>query len=106
MVPIEQPAPRPGVRGREDFPGLHRPEPGLLSVEAGGGAGNFERKAKSCIVWLGFMDPHLHLLARDSPAISRVSIMCVLQVVTSCRMHLWGADMKRAYLQGDTTDPG
>lgn len=72
----------------------------LRSSVTVGSVGDFERKANNRVAWLGFMDPHLHLLARDSPVISRVSIMRVFQTMTSLRMRLWGADMKCAYVQG------
>lgn len=60
---------------------------------------NFERKAKSRVVWLGFMEMRV-----GSPVISRVIIMCVFQTATAMHVRVWGADMKSAYLEGQQDD--
>lgn len=48
----------------------------------------------------GFRDPHLPLLARDAPVLSRVGLMCILQWACSLNLDLWNADCKSAFLQG------
>lgn len=58
------------------------------------------RKAKARIVVLGFMDPSLDQLQRDSPTMSRLSRMLVLQLVASKRWNLMSFDIRTAFLQG------
>ena len=57
-------------------------------------------KAKARLVCQGFRDPHLHLLARDSPVLSRAGMMCLLQASLSHGFDLWSGDCKSAFLQG------
>ena len=59
-----------------------------------------DRKAKARIVVLGFMDPSLDQLQRDSPTMSRLSRMLVLQMVASQRWNLMSFDIRTAFLQG------
>ena len=59
-----------------------------------------DRKAKARIVVLGFMDPSLDQLQRDSPTMSRLSRMLVLQMVASRRWNLMSFDIRTAFLQG------
>ena len=58
------------------------------------------RKAKARIVVLGFMDPSLDQLQRDSPTMSRLSRMLVLQLIASKRWNLMSFDIRTAFLQG------
>lgn len=64
-------------------------------------------KPKARIVVLGFADPHLPLLARDSPVLSRIGFMLILQWAASHQVSLYNADCKSAFLQGlpDTERP-
>ena len=64
-------------------------------------------KAKARIVIQGFRDPHLPLLSRDAPVLSRIGLMCILQWAASNRADLWNGDCKSAFLQGkpDTERP-
>ena len=54
----------------------------------------------------GFRDPHLLLLARDSPVLTRVGLMTLLQVCRNNFLHkdgawsLMSADCSSAFLQG------
>ena len=57
-------------------------------------------KAKARIVIQGFKDPHLPLLSRDAPVLSRLGLMCLLQWASSLNLDLWNADCKSAFLQG------
>ena len=69
------------------------------------GDGTFKPKAR--IVIAGYKDPHLPLLSRDSPVLSRAGLQCILQWATSLRVPLWTGDCKSAFLQGtaDTERP-
>ena len=58
------------------------------------------RKAKARLVVLGFMDPSLDSLQRDSPTMSRLSRMMVLQLIASKRWTLFSFDIRTAFLQG------
>ena len=64
-------------------------------------------KPKARIVVAGFRDPHLPLLTRDSPVLSRCGLACILQWAASNRTVLANADCKSAFLQGvpDTERP-
>ena len=55
----------------------------------------------------GFRDPHLPLLTRDAPVLSRAGFSSILQWATSLGVCLWNADCKSAFLQGkaDTERP-
>ena len=61
---------------------------------------NKSRKAKASLVVLGFMDPSLDTLQRDSPTMSRLSRMMVLQLIASKRWTLFSFDIRTAFLQG------
>eukprot|EP00435_Cladocopium_sp_Y103_P012135 s282_g3.t1 len=61
-------------------------------------------KAKARIVIQGFRDPHLPLLARDAPVLSRIGLMCILQWACSMNLDLWNGDCKSAFLQGKPDD--
>ena len=58
------------------------------------------RKAKARLVVLGFMDPSLDSLQRDSPTMSRLSRMMVLQLRASKQWTLFSFDIRTAFLQG------
>ena len=53
------------------------------------GGGTFKPNAR--IVIAGYRDPHLPLLSRDSPVLSRAGLHCILQWATSLRIPLWTA---------------
>ena len=76
-----------------------KPKPGQTGAEA--------FKAKARIVVAGFKDPHLPLLSRDSPVLSRTGLMLVLQWACSNFVRLHNGDCKSAFLQGkeDTERP-
>ena len=57
-------------------------------------------KAKARIVIQGFRDPHLPLLTRDAPVLSRNGMMTILQWSASFGSKLYNADAKSAFLQG------
>ncbi|CAE7314402.1 unnamed protein product, partial [Symbiodinium sp. CCMP2592] len=67
--------------------------------------GSFKPKAR--IVIAGFPDPHLPLLTRDAPVLSRAGFSAILQWATTHGVRLWNADCKSAFLQGkaDTERP-
>lgn len=58
------------------------------------------RKAKARVVILGFMDPSLESIPRDSPTLGRTSKMIALQLVSSHKWLLQSFDVKAAFLQG------
>ena len=62
------------------------------------GDGTYKPKAR--IVIAGYRDPHLPLLSRDSPVLSRAGLQCILQWSTSLKIPLWTGDCKSAFLQG------
>ena len=66
------------------------------------GEGSFKPKAR--IVVAGFRDPHLPLLSRDSPVLSRAGLMCILQWASSNKVDLWNGDCQSAFLQGAPDD--
>ena len=57
-------------------------------------------KAKARIVIQGFRDPHLPLLTRDAPVLSRNGMVTILQWSASYGSKLYNADAKSAFLQG------
>ena len=57
-------------------------------------------KAKARIVVLGYLDPHLEDIPRDSPTLGRSSRMVILQTIASHGWHLQSFDIKAAFLQG------
>ena len=57
-------------------------------------------KPKARIVVAGFKDPHLPLLSRDSPVLSRSGLHCILQWATTLKVPLHSGDCKSAFLQG------
>ena len=61
-------------------------------------------KAKARIVVLGYLDPHIEEIPRDSPTLSRSSRMVILQVLASHAWQLQSFDIKAAFLQGQPQD--
>jgi len=57
-------------------------------------------KAKARLVVLGYMDPKIEEIPRDSPTLGRTSKMIALQVISSCGWKLTSFDIKAAFLQG------
>ena len=57
-------------------------------------------KAKARLVVLGFMDPSLDTIQRDSPTLNRHSRMLLLQLISSKQWSLKSFDIKAAFLQG------
>ena len=57
-------------------------------------------KAKARLVVLGYLDPKLEEIPRDSPTLGRTSKMIALQVISSCGWKLTSFDIKAAFLQG------
>ena len=61
-------------------------------------------KAKARLVVLGYLDPNLENIPRDSPTLGRHSKMLLLQLVASCSWDLRSFDIKAAFLQGKPQD--
>ena len=57
-------------------------------------------KAKARLVVLGYLDPKLEEIPRDSPTLNRTSRMILLQAISSCGWQLQSFDVKAAFLQG------
>ena len=57
-------------------------------------------KAKARLVILGYLDPHIDQLPRDSPTLGRHSKMLMLQLISSMNWELQSFDIKAAFLQG------
>ena len=57
-------------------------------------------KAKARLVVLGYLDPNLEEIPRDSPTLNRTSRMILLQVIASHGWLLQSFDVKAAFLQG------
>ena len=57
-------------------------------------------KAKARLVVLGYLDPKLEEIPRDSPTMSRASRMLLMQLVASSQWSLRSFDIKAAFLQG------
>ena len=60
------------------------------------------QKAKARLVILGYLDPKLEELPRDSPTLGRISKMILLQYLASRGWDLKSFDIKAAFLQGKT----
>ena len=61
-------------------------------------------KAKARLVVLGFEDPQIEALARDSPTLGRESRMLLLQYASSARWQISTFDIQTAFLRGSRTD--
>ena len=58
------------------------------------------KKAKARLVVLGYMDPSLEKIPRDSPTLGRHSKLLILQMIASHGWTLQSFDVKAAFLQG------
>ena len=58
------------------------------------------KKAKARLVILGYLDPQIEQLPRDSPTLGRHSKMLMLQLIASMGWDLRSFDIKAAFLQG------
>ena len=58
------------------------------------------QKAKARLVILGYLDPDIDQLPRDSPTLGRHSKMLLLQLISSMNWTLQSFDIKAAFLQG------
>ena len=63
--------------------------------------GESDQKAKARLIVLGYMDPQLEEIPRDSPTMSKTSRMLVLQMISSEGWDLMSFDVKAAFLQGN-----
>ena len=61
-------------------------------------------KAKARLVVLGFEDPQIEALARDSPTLGRESRMLLLQYAASAKWPISTFDIQTAFLRGSRTD--
>ena len=57
-------------------------------------------KAKARLVVLGYLDPRIEEIPRDSPTLNKTSRMLALQVIASHSWSLRSFDIKAAFLQG------
>ena len=62
------------------------------------------KKAKARLVILGFEDPFIDTLERDSPTLGRDSRMLALQVISSHRWSVRSFDIRTAFLRGSRQD--
>jgi hypothetical protein len=61
-------------------------------------------KPKARLVVLGYLDPNLTEVPRDSPTLGRQSKMLLLQLIVSHGWSLGSFDIKAAFLQGKPQD--
>ena len=61
-------------------------------------------KAKARLIVLGYLDPQLEEIPRDSPTMSKVSRMLILQMISTEGWDLMSFDVKAAFLQGAQSD--
>ena len=61
-------------------------------------------KAKARLIVLGYLDPQLEEIPRDSPTMSKVSRMLVLQLISTEGWDLLSFDVKAAFLKGTQSD--
>ena len=61
-----------------------------------------DKKAKARLVVLGYLDPSIEKLNRDSPTLSKHARMLLLQLIASNSWNLQSFDIKAAFLQGKT----
>ncbi len=66
--------------------------------------GEEHQKAKARLIALGYLDPQLENIPRDSPTMSKISRMLVLQLISSENWDLMSFDVKAAFLQGTQSD--
>ena len=63
--------------------------------------GEPDQKAKARLIVLGYLDPQLEEIPRDSPTMSKTSRMLILQMIASEGWDLMSFDVKAAFLQGN-----
>ena len=61
-------------------------------------------KAKARLVVLGYLDPELESIQRDSPTLNRQSRMLALQLIATMGWTVQSFDIKSAFLQGSRDD--
>ena len=61
-------------------------------------------KAKARLVVLGYLDPELESIPRDSPTLGKQSKMLILQMIACQRWNVRSFDIKSAFLQGKTQE--
>ena len=66
--------------------------------------GGKTKKAKARLVVLGYQDPDLDTIPRDSPTLNRTSKMLIAQILASMGWLLSSFDIKAAFLQGKTQE--
>ena len=59
-----------------------------------------DKKAKARLVVLGYLDPNITEIPRDSPTLNRRTKLLLLQMIASCGWDLRSFDVKAAFLQG------
>ena len=62
------------------------------------------RKAKARLVVLGYMDPNITEIPRDSPTLQRDSRSLLLQYCAARRWKIRSFDVKTAFLRGSRRD--
>ena len=62
------------------------------------------KKAKARLVVLGYEDPEIENIPRDSPTLSRLGRMLLLQMIASRGWKLSSFDVKTAFLRGSAKD--
>ena len=77
-----------------------KPLDGNLQDVKHGGSKLETHKPKARLVVLGYMDPQLTEVPRDSPTLGKQSKMILLQLVASLGWSLGSFDIKAAFLQG------
>ena len=63
--------------------------------------GEPDQKAKARLIVLGYLDPQLEEIPRDSPTMSKTSRTLILQMIASEGWDLMSFDVKAAFLQGN-----
>ena len=58
------------------------------------------KKAKARLVVLGFLDPAIEDIPRDSPTLNKTSKMLILQTIATMGWNLMSFDIRAAFLQG------
>ena len=60
-----------------------------------------KHKPKARLVVLGFQDPEVDSIPRDSPTLTKLGRMLILQVAASSRWEIGSFDIKTAFLRGE-----
>ena len=77
-----------------------KPREGIGSEHLGKGSKLQTHKPKARLVVLGYLDPKLTEVPRDSPTLGKQSKMILLQLIASMGWRLGSFDIKAAFLQG------